>query len=175
VNGGIDRGLKRAVSNSFYPQFEQNVPLRVSTNYQNLPQQNIWDQNMQSNFINMANQSLQIPQFLKENMNFFNSSPAKGKWSVGSQMFQNNHNAVVDRVKEILLKPSHDTEKVRQIKMLLGMPLEEEEVIKIEDDEIGGMIVHNFAAETVLQPDRVLQPERTLEKELSEIKEAHTH
>lgn len=46
-------------------------------------------------------------------------------------MFQNNNNAVIDRVKEILLKGSHDTEKIRQIKMLLGMPVEEEEVIKI--------------------------------------------
>ena len=33
----------------------------------------------------------------------------KGKWSVNSHMFQNNQSAVVDRVKEILLKTSHDT------------------------------------------------------------------
>lgn len=43
--------------------------------------------------------------------------------SVGAQIFQNNNNAVIDRVKEILLKGSHDTEKVRQIKMLLGISL----------------------------------------------------
>lgn len=73
----------------------------------------------------------------------YNSSPSKGKWSVGSQMFQNNYHAVIDRVKEILLKGSHDTEKIRQIKMLLGMPLDEEEVIKIEDDEgTAGPIVY---------------------------------
>lgn len=37
-NLGVNGGLKRAVSNSFYPQFEQSVPLRVSTNFQNFPQ-----------------------------------------------------------------------------------------------------------------------------------------
>lgn len=64
-----------------------------------------------------------------------NCSPAKGKWSVNSNMFQNNQNAVIDRIKEILLKNSHDTEKIRQIKMLLNIPIEEEEVIKIEEDD----------------------------------------
>ena len=48
-------------------------------------------------------------------------------------MFQNNHNAVIDRVKEILLKNSNDTEKIKQIKMLLNIPIEEEEAIKIEE------------------------------------------
>ena len=56
-------------------------------------------------------------------------------------MFQNNNNAVIDRVKYILLKGSHDTEKVRQIKMLLGLPIDEEEVIKIEDDDVGRPII----------------------------------
>jgi hypothetical protein len=88
----------------------------------------------------LANNSLQITQYLKENLHTYNISPNKGKWSVGSQIFQNNYSAVVDRIKEILLKGSHDTEKVRQIKMLLGMPLEEEEAIKIEDDEIPPII-----------------------------------
>jgi hypothetical protein len=38
-----------------------------------------------------------------------NSSPNKGKWSVNSHMFQNNLVPIIDRVKEILLKSSHDT------------------------------------------------------------------
>mgnify|MGYP003690195399 CR=1 FL=1 len=37
------------------------------------------------------------------------SSPVKGKWSVNSQFLQSNHFAVIDRVKEILLKSSNDT------------------------------------------------------------------
>lgn len=78
------------------------------------------------------------------NNNNNNGSPMKGKWSVNSHMFQNNQSAVVDRVKEILLKNSHDTEKIRQIKMLLNIPIEEEEVIKIEEDEeVVNHIVYN--------------------------------
>ena len=64
--------------------------------------------------------------------NYFKESPVKGKWSVNSQMFKNNQSAVVDRVKEILLKSAGDTEKIKQIKILLGIPIEEEDVIKIE-------------------------------------------
>ena len=59
----------------------------------------------------------------------------KGKWSVNSQMFQNNHCALIDRVKEILLKSTHDTEKITQIKMLMNIPNQEEPVIKIEEIE----------------------------------------
>jgi hypothetical protein len=33
-----------------------------------------------------------------------------------------------------MLKHTHYTEKVRQVKLVLGLPLEEKEVIKIEDD-----------------------------------------
>lgn len=62
------------------------------------------------------------------------SSPNKGKWSVNSLMFQNNLMPVIDRIKEILLKSSHDTEKIRQIKMLLNIPLNEEVVVKVEED-----------------------------------------
>ena len=58
-------------------------------------------------------------------------SPMKGKWSVNSHMFQNNQNDVVDRIKEILLKNSHDTEKIRQLKMLLNISIEDEPMIKI--------------------------------------------
>lgn len=47
----------------------------------------------------LANSSLQLTSYLKENVNLHNSSPSKGKWSVGSQMFQNNQNAVIDRIK----------------------------------------------------------------------------
>lgn len=63
----------------------------------------------------------------KENssMTQVTSSPNKGKWSVNSLMFQNNLMPIIDRIKEILLKASHDTEKIRQIKMLLNIPLNE--------------------------------------------------
>ena len=36
---------------------------------------------------------------------------------------ENIYYAIIDRVKEILLKASHDVEKIRQIKMLLNIPL----------------------------------------------------
>ena len=57
----------------------------------------------------IAQNSLNMTHYLKENMNLGNSSPTKGKWSVGALMFQNNQSAIIDRVKEILLKTSHDT------------------------------------------------------------------
>jgi len=47
----------------------------------------------------VANSSMEVANFLKENINSYNSSPSKGKWSVRSNVFQSNHNAVVDRVK----------------------------------------------------------------------------
>lgn len=55
-------------------------------------------------------------------------------------MFQSNLVPIIDRVKEILLKTSHDTEKIRQIKMLLNIPLNQDIAIKIEDDEINPII-----------------------------------
>lgn len=42
---------------------------------------------------------------------------------------------IIDRIKEILIKSSHDTEKIRQIKMLLNIPLNEEVAVKVEEDE----------------------------------------
>ena len=82
-------------------------------------------------FNRFANHSLNMTQFWKENMSNYNNaasslSPAKGKWSCGAQFFQNNQSAIIDRVKEILLKNCNDVEKVKQAKMLLGMPIEEE-------------------------------------------------
>ena len=56
-------------------------------------------------------------------MNQANSSPNKGKWSVNSHMFQNNLVPIIDRIKEILLKSSNNTEKIRQVKLLLNIPL----------------------------------------------------
>lgn len=67
----------------------------------------------------------------KEGVQQGNSSPNKGKWSVNSHMFQNNLVPIIDRVKEILLKSSHDTEKIRQVKMLLNIPLNEEVAVKV--------------------------------------------
>lgn len=73
------------------------------------------------------------------------SSPNKGKWSVNSHMFQNNLVPIIDRVKEILLKSSHDTEKIRQVKMLLNIPLNEEVIVKVEEDENNQIIKINPA------------------------------
>lgn len=76
-----------------------------------------------------------------------NNSPNKGKWSVNSHMFQNNLVPIIDRVKEILLKSSHDTEKIRQVKMLLNIPLNEEVIVKVEEDENNQIIKINPEAE----------------------------
>jgi hypothetical protein len=46
-------------------------------------------------------------------------------------MFQNNLVPIIDRIKEILLKPAHDVEKIRQVKMLLNIPLNEAVVVKV--------------------------------------------
>jgi len=46
-----------------------------------------------------ANSSMGIANFLKENINSKNLSPSKDKWSVRSNVFQSNHNAIIDRVK----------------------------------------------------------------------------
>ncbi len=61
------------------------------------------------------------------------SSPVKGKWSVSSNFFGSNNHAIIDRVKQILLKSSNDTEKIRQVKMLMGISIDAE-LIKIQDD-----------------------------------------
>lgn len=58
-------------------------------------------------------------------------------------MFQNNLVPIIDRVKEILLKSSHDTEKIRQVKMLLNIPLNEEVIVKVEEDENSQIIKVN--------------------------------
>jgi len=42
---------------------------------------------------------------------------------VNSHMFQNNLVPIIDRIKEILLKSSNNTEKIRQVKLLLNIPL----------------------------------------------------
>lgn len=106
----------------------QQIQPPTTTNYNfMLP---VWERNPFSlqfpNTSNLPTNSMKI-NHLKDAC-----SPMKGKWSVNSNMFQNNQNAVVDRIKEILLKNSHDTEKIRQLKMLLNIPVEEEAVIKIE-------------------------------------------
>jgi hypothetical protein len=72
-----------------------------------------------------------------------NNSPNKGKWSVNSHMFQNNLVPIIDRVKEILLKSSHDTEKIRQVKMLLNIPLNEDVLVKVEEDDNNQIIKIN--------------------------------
>jgi hypothetical protein len=42
-----------------------------------------------------------------------------------------------------LLKSSHDTEKIRQVKMLLNIPLNEEVIVKVEEDENSQIIKVN--------------------------------
>lgn len=87
-----------------------------------------------------------------------NNSPSKGKWSVGSHIFHNSQTIVVDRVKQILLKESHDTEKVRQIKMLLGMPTEEEQIIKIEEEDDRAIVYGGIGRQEERQKQGKLQP-----------------
>ena len=53
---------------------------------------------------------------------------------------------IIDRIKEILLKSSHDTEKIRQIKMLLNIPLNEEVAVKLEEDENDQITIINPSA-----------------------------
>lgn len=48
-----------------------------------------------------------------------------GKSSVSSELFRNDYSVVVERAKDILVKPIDDTEKVRQLKLLLNVPLTE--------------------------------------------------
>ena len=102
-----------------------------------------WDRNSfpLSMNTNIPTQPIRSNNMLKENTSTLfqnpqqNNSPMKGKWSVNAQMFQNNQSAVIDRIKEILFKTSTDTEKIRQIKMLLNIPIEEEDIVKIEEDD----------------------------------------
>ena len=61
-------------------------------------------------------------------------STCKGKWSVNSHMFHSNCIPIIERVKEILLKSTHDVEKIRQVKLLLNIPLNEE-VVKVEQED----------------------------------------
>ena len=82
----------------------------------------VWERNSFNMCLNnnLGHQALKMNNYFKES-----NSPMKGKWSVNSQMFKNNQSAVVDRVKEILLKNSSDTEKIKQIKS----------AVKIENEE----------------------------------------
>lgn len=121
----------------YEPEFCAYSPRQFSYSIPHYPQS---PQDLALTIKQLAQNSLNMTNHLKENMNIHNSSPSKGKWSVGSQMLQSNQSAIIDRLKEILLKASNDTEKIRQIKMLLGMPVDEEEVIKIEDDEVGQIV-----------------------------------
>ena len=119
------------------PSFNQNFQYMVP----------VWERNSLNLCFNnsLTQNPLKANSFMKENMQgtYNNNSPVKGKWSVNSHMFQNNQSAVVDRVKEILLKNFSDSEKIRQVKMLLNIPIEEEEMIKIEEDELISHVVYN--------------------------------
>lgn len=84
------------------------------------PIDNVYQQ-QQKSIYNASKYS--VGKLYKEPMQQQGASPNKGKWSVNSHMFQNNLVPIIDRVKEILLKSSHDTEKIRQVKMLLNIPL----------------------------------------------------
>lgn len=94
---------------------QSNSQLNNNINYI-LP---VWEKNSLNLCFNQQN-DLKLKNFQRDT-----ASPMKGKWSVNSQMFQNNQSAVVDRVKEILLKNFQDGEKVKQIKMLLNISSEE--------------------------------------------------
>lgn len=62
--------------------------------------------------------------FVQQKENFlYNRCPVKGKSSVSSELFRNDYSVIVERAKEILGKELDDTEKVRQLKLLLNVPL----------------------------------------------------
>ncbi len=110
-------------SDSFYTQAMRQPFYPIESNFQ------------QKSFNNASKYS--VGKLYKESSSVQTvaSSPNKGKWSVNSHMFQNNLAPIIDRVKEILLKSSHDTERIRQIKMLLNIPLNEEVMVKVEEEE----------------------------------------
>ena len=72
-------------------------------------------------------------------------------------MFQNNLMPIIDRIKEILLKASHDTEKIRQIKMLLNIPLNEEVVVKVEEDEAAQITVISKSSSVVSEETKKME------------------
>jgi len=71
----------------------------------------------------------------KENF-LYNPCPAvKGKSSVSSELFRNDYSVIVERAKDILIKVMGDSEKVRQLKLLLNVPLVEPTSDEIPQDE----------------------------------------
>lgn len=56
-----------------------------------------------------------------------------GKSSVSSELFQSNFVGVIDRAKEILSMPMPDSEKVNQLRMLLNVPMKEDNLSELSD------------------------------------------
>jgi hypothetical protein len=92
---------KRTLENVYPEHFFQGIMrqpfFQFDTNYQ---QQNVFHSSKYS--VGKLNKESSL-------MQSSTSSPNKGKWSANSHMFQNNLVPILDRIKEILLKSSHDT------------------------------------------------------------------
>jgi hypothetical protein len=55
---------------------------------------------------------------------------------VSSELFRNDYSVIVERAKDILMKAMGDSEKVRQLKLLLGVPLVEPSS-DLQDSDMG--------------------------------------
>lgn len=55
---------------------------------------------------------------------------------MSSELFRNDYSVIVERAKDILMKAMGDSEKVRQLKLLLGVPLIEPSS-DLQDSDMG--------------------------------------
>lgn len=55
---------------------------------------------------------------------------------MSSELFRNDYSVIVERAKDILMKAMGDSEKVRQLKLLLGVPLVEPSS-DLQDSDMG--------------------------------------
>jgi hypothetical protein len=73
--------------------------------------------------------------FIQHKENYTNNKGVTivGKSSVSSELFQSNFVGVIDRAKEILSMPMPDSEKVNQLRMLLNVPMKEDNLSELSD------------------------------------------
>lgn len=82
----------------------------------------VWERSALNLCFNNPMNPIKANPFSKDS--FGTCSPVKGKWSVNSHTFENSSNAVLDRIKSIIMKCTDDQEKVKQMKILLNLPQE---------------------------------------------------
>ena len=56
-----------------------------------------------------------------------------GKSSVSSELFQSNFSVVIDRARDILTRSEEDSEKVKKLRLLLDVPMKEDNLSEISD------------------------------------------